>query len=436
MNRRKYFFTGLIIMVILGALDLLTTYLGTPDLVAEANAFVSVYGFDWTGVILTIIGFVCFVTIPFYYHCLVFNYPVYNEPKQNPFIILRDYFFRNHRDALTSFLKAGFNILGYFLFWFYCVNKLAAVTHNTLLLTVDSYSHVSFATQIRTLDLLVGILLTIMMIIFFVSIIIRANKKNRRLNTRSMHVVPVLLFFLLIISFWFFRQFAKPVHLVERANGPDPDITLINIEEGDREFIGKLLLKIDSLKPAVIAIHAYFKGEKEPGQDSVLIAALARIPNEILSYGIDSSGNISNSHPKFRSLVKAEGIVSFGKINGLVSRFVPVRIKDSVEHEELALKVVKSWIPGFRHSLKPNQKIPIKFRRTIREFLVIYGSDIDHVEPGLITNKIVILGYLGPADEDRRATPFRLYYSYPQFEDSYSTVIIANEIRTILDYKK
>ena len=75
MSRRKYFILGVLLMIILGALDLFITWILTPDLKNEANPFVSEYGFGWMEVSLVSVAFILFVTIPFYYYCLVFNYP-------------------------------------------------------------------------------------------------------------------------------------------------------------------------------------------------------------------------------------------------------------------------------------------------------------------------------------------------------------------------
>src|SRR5260221_6331235 len=105
----------------------------------------------------------------------------------------------------------------------------------------------------------------------------------------------------------------------------DPDIVLVNnIEEGDRTFLGKLLLKIDSLKPIVIGIDVLLDKEKDSKQDSILIAALKKINNDILVYSINQNEKYSHSRPEFTSLVDEEGFLKYEKTFGLVSNMTPI----------------------------------------------------------------------------------------------------------------
>ena len=55
--------------------------------------------------------------------------------------------------------------------------------------------------------------------------------------------------FFLILFQKFKSDIKKDYEQVLLSDTIDPDIVLINLEEGDRSFIGKLLLKIDSCNP-------------------------------------------------------------------------------------------------------------------------------------------------------------------------------------------
>ena len=68
--------------------------------------------------------------------------------------------------------------------------------------------------------------------------------------------------FFFIFTFSIFANCTSPVPSVNLASTQDPDIVLVNIENGDREFIGKVLLKIDSLNPLLTGIDVYFQGKK------------------------------------------------------------------------------------------------------------------------------------------------------------------------------
>ena len=86
-----------------------------------------------------------------------------------------------------------------------------------------------------------------------------------------------------------------------------PGYRTCNIENGDREFIGNVLLKIDSLNPIVVGIDAFFKNKKSEREDSVLINALQKIDNDILSYGLNSENKFEGSELMFTKFAKENG---------------------------------------------------------------------------------------------------------------------------------
>lgn len=237
--------------------------------------------------------------------------------------------------------------------------------------------------------------------------------------------------FILLISFARCRQ-RQSVNLTDKV---DPEIVLINIEEGDRAFIGNLLLTIDSCKPILIAIDAWFVNEKDSIQDSTLINALKILQNEILAYTIDSAGKPLKSHEKFKSLVTDEGLAIAEQQGELVSNIIPIKTIDNKIHESFPLKIIKHWKPQFRSSIEVDESIPIKFSRTLDQFIHFNGSELKtNIHCKDISNKIILLGYLGPSKEDKHYTPIRLVKKYPDNEpDTYGLVMIANEIRTILE---
>lgn len=220
-----------------------------------------------------------------------------------------------------------------------------------------------------------------------------------------------------------------------KLNGKiDPDIVLINIEEGDRSFIGNLLLTIDSCKPRLIGIDAWFVLEKDTYQDSILMNALKVIDNDILAYSLDSLGQIIRSHPKFEALVSVKGLAVYDNNAALSGNMTPVKIINNQEHEHFALKIIKWWKPDFINRYKLNRQIPIQFTRTLDQFVHFNGSDLKaEINYKDLNNKIVLLGYLGPSREDKHFTPIRHVIKIDNNEpDTYGVVIVANAIRTIL----
>jgi CHASE2 domain-containing sensor protein len=244
----------------------------------------------------------------------------------------------------------------------------------------------------------------------------------------------------LILIFISFAQCKNPVPTVNLAGSQDPDIVLVNIENGDREFIGNLLLKIDSLNPVLIGIDVFFKSKKSEREDSVLIKALQKIDNDILSSGLNSENKFEESEPMFTQFVKEKGVLKYDRTLGLISNMTPIPRIENKPYESFAYKIVKNWKPGFKSVIMINQQIPINYQRPLEKFLRLDGSFLleTNITDFDLKNKVFLLGYIGPGNEDKYSTPLRfvdkeLEHNEP---DTYGLVIIANQIRTILEYKK
>jgi CHASE2 domain len=224
---------------------------------------------------------------------------------------------------------------------------------------------------------------------------------------------------------------------VEIANTIDDNIILINAGEGNRESISKLLLSVDSCRPLVIAIDALFLNEKTSSEDSILESTLKWIHGDILTFNLNSNAPV-RSLQRFIQFASGEGYTDIEKKQGLASHFVPLKKNDNQIYESFALRIVRTWKPEFKHSIKENESIPIKYTRTLGQYINFDNIDLENKEArDYIKGKIILIGYLGPSNEDKHFTPIRFIKEYPEDEpDTYGLVIIANEIRTILEYEK
>lgn len=251
-------------------------------------------------------------------------------------------------------------------------------------------------------------------------------------------IASILFLFCLAINFFSSTKRVKNNYLVELTDKVDPEIILINIGDEDRASIANLLLLIDSCKPVVIGIDAWFIDDKDSMQDAQLHAALKYIQNDILAYTLDSAGYPLYSNKKFRTLVSDEGLVKIVSHNDLSSDIIPIELINNEPHEIFSLKIIRHWKPMFKHSLKLNKPIPINFTRTLRQFSHFEGRELREKNVcEYVKNKVVLLGYIGPSNEDKHFTPIRNVRVYKAGEpDTYGLVIIANEIRTILEYAK
>ncbi len=239
-----------------------------------------------------------------------------------------------------------------------------------------------------------------------------------------------------IISFFLLSCTGKAQVLLTKKI--DPDIVIINFEEGDRAFIGNLINKVDSCSPTVIGIDARFTQEKDNYQDSILQRALSLTNKDIIAYFYDDSGLVIKPIERFDTLTTIGLAVSFEE-KGLATYFIPLTISTKgIIHEHFALQVAKKWMPNFRFQYNVNEKIPIQFQRKMEQYRIFNGSELNYTEHAkFLKNKIVLLGYTGPSNEDKHFTPIRLVEEYPNNEpDTYGVIILANEIRTILNQTK
>src|SRR6185503_8924143 len=145
----------------------------------------------------------------------------------------------------------------------------------------------------------------------------------------------------------------------------DPDIVLINIQQGDREFIGKVLQKLDSLNPLAIGIDVRFQGRKK--QDSILIAALKKLKKDILVYNAKQDGLINGSDSVFTDLAE-QGNLYYEQRLGLITTMIPLQKINEKVHESFAFKIIKLWKPNFTSPIRVNEKIEIHYTRDLKKF--------------------------------------------------------------------
>ncbi len=241
-------------------------------------------------------------------------------------------------------------------------------------------------------------------------------------------------YFLVIFLLIFSTQCQVP-HV--QLAGTDPDIVLINIENGDRVFISRILSKIDSLKPAVVGIDVFFQTAQNPKQDSPLVASLRKLKNEFLIFNINNEGDKIKSLPVFTKETEGDVLLDFETMFGLVSNMRPIAEVKNEIHESFALKLAKRFNPGLKIPYETDEFFPIDYTRTLNQFLHINGSDLINtpVADFDLANKIILVGFIGPGNEDKYKTPLRLieHKKIDQNQpDTYGLVIIANQIRTLL----
>jgi CHASE2 domain-containing sensor protein len=233
-------------------------------------------------------------------------------------------------------------------------------------------------------------------------------------------------------------QVEEVVHVKEVAVGTntDPEIVLFNIGDGDRAEIADLLAQLEQCSPSIIGIDAVFLRDGDPLKDSALEQVLSDIKNDVLAYRFDSTGKLETPIRDFSVNAKEEGFINLERENGLSNHFTPIIEKTGVVYESFALKVIKLWKPSFNLSIIPNKSVPIRFKRSQEDFHCFEKPNLKESKVReFLSKKIVLVGYLGPSLEDKHFTPLRSKLKVQNGQpDTYGVVIIANEIRTLLEY--
>lgn len=239
--------------------------------------------------------------------------------------------------------------------------------------------------------------------------------------------------------------FAWKVNKLEnRVGSHNPaidEIVLVNIGDGDREYIANAVNTVSECSPRVIALDAFFLERKEKISDSLLMAA---IRNSKVVLGIQGSptGNFYRSDHYFDREASSTGLAQLFEDFGLAISFIPQR--QMQDRNKTILNHISLAICSQYDSLKTKKFID----RTCNNqaYLILYSamqSDFKSYEYNdlqfncdQLQDKIIILGYLGPTEEDKFKTVLGLkgvpikYNS--QVGDMYGAVIIANQVLMIL----
>jgi CHASE2 domain-containing sensor protein len=208
----------------------------------------------------------------------------------------------------------------------------------------------------------------------------------------------------------------------------------VNIGEGDRVFFAKIIQALIKKSPKVIALNAFLLGEKSTHEDSTLKEAFKDCPYDVVCLTVDSLGYPSSIPKLFSPWIDKLGLIKYEEKNGLISRFKPIIKIDGKLYESFALEITKRIFPHSTSEITVDKQYRIEYTRTSENFYIFDGNDVimDRIEDELIKNKVVLLGYLGPSDEDKYYTPVRYFRYYrPEDPDMYGTVIIANQINTL-----
>jgi hypothetical protein len=211
-------------------------------------------------------------------------------------------------------------------------------------------------------------------------------------------------------------------------------VVLFNVRDDlDRGMIASAISYFNKCNPSVIGLEVLFEDPKSHVGDSMLVSAMKESGKMVLSVVLENDGLIK-SHDMFRENILGDGIVVFSSTDGeVVDRFTAVHGGDYGSSFSFPLMLAEIHdirkSKAFSNSIWLNREYEINFKRSQHEFKVYEYEDLPQMQCADVEGKIVIFGYLGPGEFQKHKTPLDKGNS-----TTYSTVIIANIVLTILNY--
>lgn len=218
-------------------------------------------------------------------------------------------------------------------------------------------------------------------------------------------------------------------------DGFEDRVTLINIGYGSRDYIATVLDKISECNPKVVGLDVFFLKPGDSLHDAHLASAIASVPT-VMAVEEFKEDSYVESIPLFTKNAIAEGLVE--EIDGVADVFKPFRVlRDSTGKREtlgyLSFPLVQEY--DLERAKKYIGKVEVDDEYLLeyiypKESFKVYqyeNLDFDCVD---IEDKIIILGYLGPAQEDRFKIPLK--DENGENLEMYASVIIANQVVSLL----
>jgi len=194
-------------------------------------------------------------------------------------------------------------------------------------------------------------------------------------------------------------------------------IVLVNAGNAGREDLADLINSVQTLHPKVIAIDFQFSEEKHAEVDNKLIDVLSRCTNLVMPSIIDNysaakpfqSKLIPGSLPKFTKNAKTGFANLIVEDDGLLKRFSQLEYVNGKTEYSFPLQTAYQYDSLKVRDYRPKHSnfVKVYFGDGIRRFNRFSISDFlaGKVRESDIEGKIVMIGFLGPGDEDKFSAP-------------------------------
>lgn len=221
----------------------------------------------------------------------------------------------------------------------------------------------------------------------------------------------------------------------------DTNIVIVNIGDGDREYIANVINLVNEYKPKVIGLDALFVGERDSTKDSILRETFSNTKNLVSASYLEPADTFYIRKDFFDSVTLYKGYVNFVTENIGTRRFYsPFEMIENKKVPSFTSAIVEKFDSLAYHKLALRHKEveTINYSRRDNKYFVVQPEDLinDGVDSGRITNKIVLLGYVNkdPTDiEDKLFTPMNAKFAGKSLPDMNGIVVHANIISMVLE---
>lgn len=222
----------------------------------------------------------------------------------------------------------------------------------------------------------------------------------------------------------------------------DRRIAIVNIGHLDREGIAYLIEKVNTMNPKVIGLDALFEGAREPERDSILrwvlektnnLVGVSRILPKEDSFVVDANYFDKSIKKRGSAILLGEGI-------GTIRLYNPFETILGQKYPHITTAIVKEFDSiKYEKIIKRNKETEtINYTNRKDKYQIIEAEDLmnDNVETKLITDKIVLIGYIATDVndiEDKKFTPMNDKVVGKSLPDMDGIVVQANIISMVLD---
>ncbi len=237
----------------------------------------------------------------------------------------------------------------------------------------------------------------------------------------------------------------------------DSKIIVLNIKDYSRAEIAEYLTDLSKTSLKVLGMDVWFVDRKDSLSDLQLKKSLARFENIVLACALndlDESLHFTSLRKTNSYLVSKNPVVAFSNTfrdeNDVPISFPITAIKrieraetDTMHLFHFSLRVSllydENKIPSYidyldqsDHPLMDN----IVYSKTMDQYPTYDLAKVKKLNPEIFRDKIVLVGYAGPLDEDKSVTPLRYRMRITEGSDTYGVYILANIIDQILVERK